>query len=164
MIDVNEIWSSDKKLKTVTGLSIQEANFIFVDFEQELRKIRRPENSSSVVGRPAKLNSKEIFLMLMIFIRHYNTYEFIALMFGIHTSNVKRWIDDSHLALGNILKKKGFARLLLINQKKLLKSILNNSEKSILMALNNLLEDQKTIQASVKITLEKRKCTLRKQC
>ena len=139
MIDVNEIWSSDKKLKIATGLSIQETYLIFEDFEQEL------ENRNSVVGRPAKLNSKEIFLMLMIFIRHYNTYELMSLMFNIHTSSVKRWIDDSHLALGNVLKKKGFARLLLINQRKLSRNTLNNSEKSILMTLNNLLEDQKRI-------------------
>lgn len=144
MFDMDGIWSSDKKLKIATGLNIKEATFIFEDFNEEFKKIRRPNNNNSKVGRPSKLNSKEIFLMLMIFVRHYPTYEFLSLIFNIDVSNVKRWIEDSHEALGNVLVKKNFARLIRVNQKKLQESDLNNSEKFILMELNNLSEGQKT--------------------
>ena len=44
--------------------------------------------------------------MLMIFIRHYPTYEFLSVIFNIDVSNVKRWIEASHKALGNVLVKK----------------------------------------------------------
>lgn len=144
MFETNKIWASDEKLKITTGLNIKEANLVFEAFENELQKIRRPKSKNSNVGRPSKLNPKEIFLMLMIFIRHYQTYELLSVTFDIDASNVKRWIDDAHMALGEVLVKKNFHHLLLVDHEKLSKSALKNWEKSILMDLNSLLEDQKT--------------------
>lgn len=145
MFEIDGVWSSDKKLKIMTGLTLKEADLVFEDFNEELKKIRRPENPNSKIGRPPKLNSREIFLMVMIFIRHYPTYEFLSVIFNIDVSNVKRWIEDSYKALGTVLVKKNFAHLIVLNQKKLQESDLNNSEKSILMELNNLSEGQKTM-------------------
>lgn len=145
MFDIDKIWSSDKKLKIATGLNIDEAESIFQDFELELNKIRRKKNPNSIVGRKSKLNSKEIFLMLLIFIRQYPTFDFLSLMFEIDTANVKRWVDDSYKALGEVLVKKNFAHLLRINPPKLSLSSLNSSEKFILMELNSLYEDQKIL-------------------
>ena len=143
MFDVEEIWNCNEKMIKTTGLKIEESDLVFDDFKTELKKIRRPKNPNSTVGRPSKLSDKEIFIMLMIFIRHYNTYELLSVLFSIDASNVKRWIDDAHLALGKVLVKKNFAHLLLINHEMLSKSALESWEKSILMDLNSLSEDQK---------------------
>lgn len=162
MFDIKDIWSSDSKMKIATGLDISECNIIFENFEQELKKVRHKNNPKSTVGRPAKLTIKEIFLMLMIFIRHYPTYELLSVIFDIDTSNVKRWIDDSHMVLGNILVKKNFAHLISLNQERLSKSALKKSEKFILMELNNLLGGQKIKNANDKTTQEKRNDILQK--
>lgn len=145
MFNVEEIWNCNEKMINTTGLKIEEANLVFDDFKAELKKIRRPKKPNSTVGRPSKLNDKEIFIMLMIFIRQYSTYKFLSVLFSIDASNVKRWIDDAHLALGEVLVKKNFAHLLLIDHERFSKSALEDWEKSILMDLNNLFEDQKTI-------------------
>lgn len=162
MFDIKDIWSSENKMKISTGLDINECNIIFENFEQELIKIRHQKKQKSSVGRPAKLTTKEIFLMLMIFIRHYPTYDLLSVIFDIDTSNVKRWIDDSHMVLGDILVKKNFAHLILLNQERLSKSALGKSEKFILMELNNLLDGQKIKNANNKIIQEKRNDTLQK--
>ena len=90
------------------------------DFETELKKIRRKKHDSKV-GRPAKLDPKTIFLMTMVFIRHYNTYEFMGLIFGVDVSTVKRWVDDASLALGELLVKKNFAHLISSRSREALK-------------------------------------------
>ncbi len=145
MFEIDKIWTSDEKLKITTGLNIQEANLVFEDFALELKKLRRSKSKGSNVGRPSKLTPKEIFIMLMIFIRHYQTYELLSVTFDIDASNVKRWIDDAHMALGEVLVKKNFHHLLLVDHEKLSQSALKSWEKSILMDLNNLFEGQKTI-------------------
>ena len=137
MLDLNGIWSSDKKFKISTGLTIEEASHILEDFEQNLKEDRRKDENSKV-GRPAKLESKDIFLMLLIFIRHYPTFEFLSVIFDIDVSNVKRWIEASYKVLGGVLVKKSFAHLIVLNHQRLQESALNNSEKRILMELNNL--------------------------
>lgn len=138
MFDISNIWSSEKKFKIVTGLSIKEANFIFNDFETQLKEDKNLKGTQNKKGRPSKLDSKEVFLLLLIFIRHYLTFELLSVIFNINVSNVKRWIDHSHGVLGNVLVKKNFSQLISLNQKKMQQSALNNSEKSILMELNNL--------------------------
>lgn len=163
MFDIKDIWSSDSKMKIATGLDINECNIVFENFEQELKKIRHQNNANSKAGRPAKLAPEEIFLMLMIFIRHYPTFELLSVIFNIDVSNVKRWIDDSHLVLGDILVKKNFAHLISLNQARLSKSALKKSEKFILMELNNLSGGQKIKKVNDKIIQEKRKDTLQKQ-
>ena len=40
-----------------------------------MSKKNRRLDFKSKVGRPPKLSTKEVFLMLMIFVRHYPTYE-----------------------------------------------------------------------------------------
>lgn len=145
MFNVEEIWNCNQKMIDTTGLRVEEVDLVFNDFKVELKKIRRKKNPNSSVGRPSKLSEKEIFIMLMIFIRQYTTYKFLSVLFSIDASNVKRWIDDSHLALGEVLIKKNFAHLLLIDHERFSKSALESWEKSILMDLNNLSEDQKTI-------------------
>jgi len=143
MLNLKEIWSSDKKFKISTGLSTEEANFIYEDFALSLREERRLKIDSKV-GRPSKLNDKDIFLMLLIFIRHYPTYEFLSVVFDLDVSNIKRWTEASYKALGEVLVKKNFAHLIAPNPKMLQEKDLGNSEKHILMELNNLYVVQET--------------------
>ena len=144
MFDLNGIWESDKKLRIATGLGKIEIDEIFNDFKAELGRTHNLRDMPNKLGRASKLTSNEIFLMLMIFLRHYPTFEFLSLIFSLDTSNVKRWIDSSFEALGEILVKKNCAHLMCLNQKRILESDLNNSEKSILMELNKLYEGQLT--------------------
>lgn len=142
MFDLDGIWESDKKLRMATGLGKIEVEEVFNDFKLELSKIHNLKDIPNKMGRISKLNSAQIFLMLMIFLRHYTTFELLSLMFSLDTSNVKRWVDSSFRALGEILVKKNFAHLISLDQKKISESALNNYEKSILMELNKLSEGQ----------------------
>lgn len=138
MFDLDGIWESDKKLKIATGIGKSEVLAIFEDFKNELGAKHNLKDMVSKPGRTSKLKSAELFLMLMIFLRHYTTFELLSLLFGLDTSNVKRWIDSSFETLGNVLVKKNFAHLIALNQEKFSKSDLGNLEKSILMELNKI--------------------------
>lgn len=67
MFDVEEVWSSNEKMIKTTGLKIEEADLVFDDFKSELKKIRRPKNPNSTVGRPSKLTDKESNLLSRTF-------------------------------------------------------------------------------------------------
>ena len=143
MFDLEGIWESDKKLKMATGLNKFELEEVFKDFQSYLARNHNLRDMPNKMGRVSKLTSKEIFLMLLLFLRHYPTFDFLSLIFSLDTANVKRWVDSSFKVLGEILVKKNCAHLMCLNQKRLLESGLNNSEKFILMELSNLYEDQK---------------------
>ena len=106
MFNLEGIWESDKKLKMATGLGKVEIEEVFHDFKEQLSTTHNLRDNPNKFGRVSKLKSTEIFLMLMIFLRHYTTFELLSLMFSLDTSNVKRWIDSSFEALGEILVKK----------------------------------------------------------
>ena len=140
-INKDEIWTSNQKFKIATGLEIKEAELLLEDFADLLYKRRHPKSNA---GRPSKLELKDIFLMLLVFIRQYVTLEFLGLVFDLNASNVKRWIDDSYEVLGEILVKKNFAHLIVLDHERIHNSALNDSEKFILMELNKISEGQKT--------------------
>lgn len=107
-MDIANIWNNEKQLKIATGLTFDEASELINDFEIELNALRLNPNSNSNnnEGRPRKLDTRGLFLMLMLHYRHYPTIELLALLFEIDTSNAKRWIDDSQIALHTVLRKK----------------------------------------------------------
>ena len=144
MFDLEGIWESDKKLKMATGLGKIEVEEIFNDFKNELSAVHNLRDNPNKLGRVSKLKSTEVFLMLMIFLRHYTTFELLSLMFSLDTSNVKRWIDSSFETLGKVLIKKNFAHLMCLDQERILESDLKSSEKFILMELNKMYEGQLT--------------------
>ena len=120
MFDKDKIWLSEKSFKSMTGLKIAEAEMLSKDFEELLYKKR---HKKSKAGRPSKLRPKDILLMTLVFIRQYDTLEFLGAIFSLHFSNVKRWIDDSYEVLEEILSKKNFSLLApLIQEKKLKKN------------------------------------------
>lgn len=146
LMNIEKIWGHKKQLKAVTGLTHSEARELIKDFEEELKntnskpKISNPNDA----GRNRKLQSRELFVMVLMFYRHYQTIDFVAAMFDLSPSNVKRWIDDSEKALRAVLAKKNFSHLIAQNRKEKSRKPLNNTEKSILMALNNLSEGRVT--------------------
>jgi hypothetical protein len=144
-MDIKNIWSNEKKIKIATGLTLMEAHELIQDFEIELnaKRLNKNGNSNNNDGRPRKLDIRGIFLMLMLFNRHYLTIELLALVFGLDASNVKRWIDDSQEALKVVLVKKNFSHLIAPNKRKKSRKPFRRAGSSMLMALNNLSEDQK---------------------
>ena len=144
LFDLSHVWENQEEMLVVTGLTLKEAEYVLSDFSEEIKKVRRKDPGSKV-GRPSKLSDRQIFLMLMIFMRQYATLKFIGVMFGVNASTVKRWADDGLEAMAKSLVKKNFAHLIVVTPEALCETNLTDSEKSMLMALSSLLEDQKTI-------------------
>lgn len=109
-MDVKRIWSNEKQLHALTGLKLIEANDLFSAFQNEM-KIKK-ENAKGPGGRVPKLNDKEIFVMLLMFFRHYISMDALGALFNLDDSNVKRWIDEAQSMLYSLLKKKNYSHLL----------------------------------------------------
>ncbi len=137
-MDTNRIWSNAEQLKSLTGLSKDEAEDLIVDFTSSLDTMKRSSKSNG--GRPPKYDTKGILIMLMMYYRHYITYEAIGALFDLNGSNVKRWVDDAEKALRSSLAKKNLSHLVPKDPSKRLRRALTPAEKSISMALNSLSE------------------------
>ena len=141
-MDVNRIWHNEKQLHALTGLTKREAEDIFISFQEEFED--RESEFKGPGGRPKKLDTRSIFVMLMMFLRHYISMEALGALFDLNDSNVKRWSDDAQVMLKQVLKKKNYSHLIVANHKRKSKNPLNNKEKYILMGLNNLFAGQAT--------------------
>jgi Helix-turn-helix of DDE superfamily endonuclease len=105
IMDIEErIWTNEKRLVSATGLNKKEAEEIFNDFDERI--------ALNKIGRPKKLSNKSLFIMLMMHLRNYQTLEVLGSIFGLHKSNVKRWIDRLVMVLEDILRKKKFYHLI----------------------------------------------------
>jgi len=138
-MDTARIWSNSSQLKALTGLEMDEAKELVENFRCELSCMGHVHGTLG--GRPPKHSPEGIFLMLMMYYRHYLTLEALGALFDLNDSNVKRWITDSENALRQILEKKSLSHLI---AKPPSKSSLKSSharKNSISMALNNLYAD-----------------------
>lgn len=146
LMDVKNTWETEKLLHAATGLTSIEAKELLIDFSNELISSEPAidNEQTNLGGRPAKLDNKGLFLMLMLYYRHYPTLDLLAVVFEISTSNVKRWIDRSEEALRTVLAKKNFSHLIAPDQKKKSRKPLSAKGKSISMALSSLYVDPKT--------------------
>jgi len=144
-MNIKNTWKNEKLLHTATGLTKPEAEDLLADFSRELEgsvnEIRK--DNLNVGGRPAKLDDKGLFLMLMLFYRHYPTFDLLAVVFELSSSNVKRWVDRSESTLKSVLAKKNFSHLIAPDQKRKSRKPLSDNEKSISMALSSLYADPK---------------------
>ena len=156
-MDVARIWSNEKQLHALTGMTKNEASEILPVFEEELKNLGRLNSASG--GRPSKLDSKGILLMLLMFYRHYDTLEALGAMFNLSDSNVKRWIDSSEKALKTTLVKKNLSHLILPKKKVTSSKPLHNKKKYMLTELSNLFGDQKTNEVNAQTIQEKRNVT-----
>ena len=134
-MDIFRIWNNESQLRALTGLTKQEADDILPDFEIEMQA--RGHLNSGTRGRPAKLDSKGVLVMTMMFYRTYMTLEGLAALFNLNNSNVKRWTDSAQIAIKIVLEKKSLSHLIAPNQKKKSPEHLTDIGKSISMALNS---------------------------
>ena len=135
-MDIDRIWMNENQLHALTGLTKKEAEDLLISFREEFEA--REKHHKGPGGRPKKLDTRDIFVMLMMFLRHYISMEALGALFNINDSNVKRWSDDAQRMLKDVLKKKNYSHLIVPENKKKSRKPLNNTEKSILMGLNNL--------------------------
>ena len=84
MMNIENIWQLEKKLQIATGMSKAEAEELVADFDKELHA--KNPTSNAIGGRPSKLAARDIFLMFMLFYRHYVTYDLLGLLFEVDTS------------------------------------------------------------------------------
>lgn len=109
-MDVERIWSNEKQLHALIGLKLVEANDLFSFFQTEMAI--KKEDAKGPGGRTPKLNDREIFVMLLMFFRHYISMDALGALFDLDDSNVKRWIDEAQSMLYSLLKKKNYSHLL----------------------------------------------------
>ena len=145
-MDVMRIWSNENQLHALTGMTMIEATEVLPLFTNELNKLGHLNSESG--GRPAKLDNKGIFLMVMMFYRHYDTLEALGAMFDLSDSNVKRWIDCSEKSLKLALEKKSLSHLIAPQTKMTSSKPLSETRKTILMGLSNLCADRKAIRTN----------------
>ena len=139
-MNVTKIWEDKKQLKVVTGLTLDEANEIIHDFSSAIGEIDLRYETPE--GRPRKLTHRELFILVMMFFRHYPTYDLLAVLFELNSSNVKRWVDRCSEALQEVLAKKNFSHLLARQTTPKSAPSSTIERKSILTALSNLSADR----------------------
>ena len=127
MFDVESIWESEKKMIKATGLNLTEAIELSNDFTSRLKETQPSGNR----GRPRKTDEKTHFLILMMYYRHYPTYDLMGLIFSIDPATIKRHTDDGEIILRDILSKKNFSHLLLTRTEMKLRESLRQ-EKSFI--------------------------------
>ena len=103
-MDVDRIWNHENQLHALTGLTKVEADDIFESFKEEFEARERQFKGPG--GRPKKLDTRGIFVMLLMYYRHYISMEALGALFNINDSNVKRWSDDAQRMLKEVLKKR----------------------------------------------------------
>ena len=143
-MNIQKTWDDEKLLKAATGLTKMEAAELLVDFSTEMAARNQSTNTTQSYpgGRPAKLDDRGLFMMLMLFYRHYPTIDLLAVMFELNSSNVKRWIDRCEDLLKAVLAKKNLSHLIAPDPERTSKKPLSDNEKFISMALNNLFADR----------------------
>lgn len=123
-MDVERIWSNEKQLHALTGLRLLEAVDLLKSFQSEIEL--KKEQAKGPGGSAAKLSDKEIFVMLMIYFRHYISLEALGALFDLDDSNVKRWIDEAQSMLLLLLKKKELLPCVSTEDSTKLKNFLKN--------------------------------------
>lgn len=149
-MNIEKTWGDEQLLLSVTGLTKTEAVEVLNDFQQEFLSATR-------LGRPPKLDTKSIFMMVLIFYRQYPTLEFLSFIFDIDKSNVKRWIDAAGAMIKDILVKKNLSHILQPIPEVLQRGPSNEVEKFISMALNSPYVDHETKNGKKFFIQEKRK-------
>ena len=141
-MDVDRIWNHENQLHALIGLTKVEAEDIFKSFKEEFEARERQFKGPG--ERPKRLDTRGIFVMLLMYYRHYISMEALGALFNLNDSNVKRWSDDAQRMLKEVLKKKNYSHLIVPDHKKKSRKSLNDTEKSILMGVNNLFAGRPT--------------------
>ena len=130
-MDLNSIWSDEKKVKALTGLKEEEILDIASLFFDEI------ERNQDSKGRPRKLSDENLLLLLLTEYKHNLTFELLSVMFEIDLSNTKRWIDRLDKVLQDVLKKKNYLQLIPTTPRKKQKDDYSIKDLYALMAKSN---------------------------
>ena len=85
------------------GLTIVEAEDIFKSFKEEFEARERQFKGPG--GRPKKIDTRGIFVMLLMYYRHDISMAALGALFHLDDNKVKRWSDDAQRMLKEVLKK-----------------------------------------------------------
>ena len=103
-MNIEGIWSNSNKMMVATGLTLEEAKNLVPDFSNALKK--------SKIGRPPKLDEQGIFLLMMLYYKHYPTFGLLGLMFEIDPGNAERWVTKAEKVFKDLLAKKNYSHLI----------------------------------------------------
>jgi hypothetical protein len=118
-MDLNSIWSDEKKVKALTGLKKEELLDIASLFFDEI------ERNQDSKGRPRKLSDENLLLLLLTEYKHNLTFELLSVMFEIDK------------VLQDVLKKKNYLQLIPTTPRKKQKDDYSIKDLYALMAKSN---------------------------
>jgi len=101
MINIEIVIRSDRIMKAVTGVSVEEFNKLLVTFTEELEKARLSSASiatrcrASGAGRKHTLNTaSEKLFFILFYLKCYPTYDLAGISFDVDRSQACRWVDE----------------------------------------------------------------------
>ena len=112
MINIETAIRSDRIMKAVTGVSIEEFNQLLVTFSEELEKARLSSASStnrcraSGAGRKHTLNTaSEKLFFILFYLKCYPTYDLAGISFDVDRSQACRWVEQWLAILTRVLER-----------------------------------------------------------
>ncbi len=101
MIDIERAIRSDRIMKAVTGVTIEEFNNLLEKFTEELEKARLSSASpakrcrASGAGRKHTLNgAREKLFFILFYLKCYPTYDLAGISFDVDRSQACRWVEQ----------------------------------------------------------------------
>ncbi len=107
MIDIKRAMASERIMKSLTGLKIQQFNDLSQAFEKNLKKsFKKQRNVNSDLGRDfiLKTASEKLFYILF-YVKCYPTFDLAAFIFKVDKSTCCRWTHWFMEALKNTLNQ-----------------------------------------------------------
>lgn len=106
MLNIKRVLKTDRSMKSLTGLSIDEFVKLTNTFEQSFYAYRKKIGMRVNFGRPHKLQSMEEKLFFILFyIKTYPTYDTLAIMFDADKHRVHDWVQELKEVLKMALDK-----------------------------------------------------------
>jgi len=112
MINIEMAMRSDRIMKAVTGVTIEEFNRLLVKFTEELEKARLSSASAakrcraSGAGRKHTLNTaSEKLFFILFYLKCYPTYDLAGICFDVDRSQACRWVEEWLPILTRVLER-----------------------------------------------------------
>lgn len=114
-MNIEKGYQSNRVLKSLTGLSLEEFKELSVIFEGILRSLKKPKKRKRAegAGRKGRLETvKEKLFFILFYMKVYPTYDLAAFIFDVDKSQPCRWIQkllpclEQALGRGCVLPKR----------------------------------------------------------
>lgn len=107
MIDIKRAMASERIMKSLTGLKIQQFTDLSQSFEKNLKKsFEKQRNVNSNLGRDFILKTAaEKLFYILFYVKCYPTFDLAAFIFKVDKSSCCRWTHWFMEALKNTLKQ-----------------------------------------------------------